>query len=158
MQSIRCVCQSIFTIQGWLSFNSLTEIAMKVCLLFFSILLFFCATAAETVFSVDFNKSKIRGIKADGTKVLARYEIKPKIVDGINGKACLLDKTSLHYSANDIINPSLGAVSFWIKPIDWGDKNINCLPIFALPHSPPSRQVARHGSLRHANFRFRHPP
>ena len=91
--------------------------------------------AADPVFTIDFNESKIRGVKADGYKVLARYDEKPKIVNGISGKGVLLDRTSLYYTSNGIVNPSLGAVSFWIKPVDWGDKNINCLPIFTLDTS-----------------------
>jgi len=52
--------------------------------------------------------------------------------EGIFSNAILLSGNSLSFPAKGNINPNNGSVSFWIKPLDWGNQAESFIPIWTI--------------------------
>ena len=69
---------------------------------------------------------------SDSRKVEAAITGQTNFVPGVAGQALHLEKCALSFPAVDTISLETGAVSFWLRPLDWGDEPINFLPVFAV--------------------------
>ncbi len=83
-------------------------------------------------FTARFEADSVHGVKNSQAAVEGKTQKPPAFVPGISKNALLLEKDELRFPCKDNLSVNSGAVSFWFKPLDWGDKPIHFLPIFAV--------------------------
>ncbi|MBR2624828.1 MAG: hypothetical protein IKD23_00350 [Lentisphaeria bacterium] len=107
---------------------------MKKSLLLLITALFSMLTVRAAGFTAAFD-ADINAVDPQGKAVKGILNGTPELVPGLSGKALLLDRKELRFPAAGNIDLTHGAVSFWIKPENWGDKNVNFLPVFTIDSS-----------------------
>ena len=107
---------------------------MKKILLLLITVFFTMLTVRAAGFTAAFD-ADINAVDPQGKAVKGILKGTPEFISGIAGKALLLDKKELRFPAAGNIDLTHGAVSFWIKPENWGDKNVNFLPVFTIDSS-----------------------
>lgn len=107
---------------------------MKKLFLLLVTALFSMLTVRAAGFTAAFDTG-INGVDPQGNAVKGILNGTPELVPGLSGKALLLDRKELRFPAAGNIDLTHGAVSFWIKPENWGDKNVNFLPLFTIDSS-----------------------
>jgi len=97
---------------------------MKRCIFVLAVLLFTCLlSASDPVFYCNFDDTAEPQMAA-GDKT-PKLEVQPKFEQGIRGRALLVgmdaDKTrrGVSYSNEKNLNWTQGAISFWVKPVNW---------------------------------------
>ncbi len=83
-------------------------------------------------FAARFENDSVNGVKNNQSAVEGKTGNPPVFVPGISKNALLLEKDELRFPCKDNLSVNNGAVSFWFKAMDWGDKPIHFLPIFAV--------------------------
>lgn len=101
-------------------------------LLAFSVLLSGLMADSGRGFVARFDASSTAGIKSTQESVQGKTLKEPFFVPGLHKEALLLDQDELRYPSHGNLSINNGALSFWFKPVDWGAKEINFLPLFAV--------------------------
>jgi hypothetical protein len=83
-------------------------------------------------FVVRFDDASTTGLKSNQETVQGKTLKEPVFIPGLHKDALLLDQDELRFPALDNLSINNGALSFWFKPLDWGEKDIHFLPIFAV--------------------------
>ena len=71
-------------------------------------------------------------IEAKGGAIVGKTDSPPAFAKGVEGQGIRLEKNSLSYPSFGNIDINKGALSFWIRPVDWGDSLVSFLPMVAL--------------------------
>ncbi|MBQ6472701.1 MAG: hypothetical protein IJJ33_12010, partial [Victivallales bacterium] len=86
---------------------------------------------AENTLKASFEKGGA-ALDAKTGQVEGRTDSPPAFAEGIVGQAIRLEKSSLSYPSFGNIDINKGTLSFWIRPVDWGDALTKFIPLVAL--------------------------
>ena len=86
---------------------------------------------AESIGTISFEKEGI-ALETSHTPIQGQTDKTAQFTDGVAGQALRLEKNTLSYPSLGAIDINKGALSFWLRPVDWGEAQVNFLPIVAL--------------------------